>query len=101
MAKITDEDKNSFKKNLDYLGLNLDKIPKALLDFEPLGFSPSNTYNENEHRVFKYIPINKIYILLTPTNRLNDIKEKYNMAKPISAYLNPENIEEYATFLKC
>lgn len=50
--------------------------------------------------MFKYIPINKIYILLTPTNRLNDIKEKYNMAKPISAYLNPENIEEYATFLK-
>ena len=100
MAKITDEDKNSFKKNLEYLGLNLDKIPKALLDFEPLGFSPSNTYNENEHRVFKYIPIDKIYILLTPTNRLNDIKEKYNKAKPISAYLNPENIEEYATFLK-
>ena len=85
MAKITDEDKNSFKKNLDYLGLNLDKIPKALLDFEPLGFSPSNTYNENEHRVFKYIPINKIYILLTPTNRLNDIKEKYN--KPGNVYL--------------
>ena len=98
--KITEEDKNNFKSNLEYLGLNLEKIPKALLDFEPLGFSPSNTYNDNEHKVFKYVPINKIYILLTPTNRLNDIKEKYNNAKPISAYLNPENIEEYATFLK-
>lgn len=100
MAKITDEDKNNFKKNLEYLGLNLDKIPKALLDFEPLGFSPSNTYNDNEHKIFKYVPINQIYILLTPKNRLDDIKEKYNEAKPISAYLNPENIEEYATFLK-
>lgn len=100
MAKITEGDKNNFKNNLEYLGLNLEKIPKALLDFEPLGFSPSNTYNDNEHKVFKYVPINKIYILLTPTNRLNDIKEKYNNAKPISAYLNPENIEEYATFLK-
>ena len=98
--KITEEDKNNFKSNLEYLGLNLEKIPKALLDFEPLGFSPSNTYNDNEHKVFKYVPINKIYILLTPTNRLNDIKDKYNNAKPISAYLNPENIEEYATFLK-
>lgn len=100
MAKITDEDKNNFKKNLEYLGLNLDKIPKALLDFKPLGFSPSNTYNDNEHKIFKYIPINQIYILLTPKNRLDDIKEKYNEAKPISVYLNPENIEEYATFLK-
>lgn len=100
MAKITDEDKNNFKKNLEYLGLNLDKIPKALLDFKPLGFSPSNTYNDNEHKIFKCVPINQIYILLTPKNRLDPIKEKYNEAKPISAYLNPENIEEYATFLK-
>ena len=100
MAKITDEDKNKFENNLKYLGLNLEKIPKALLDFTPLGFSPSNTYNDNEHKVFRYVSINDIYILLTPTNRLNDIKEKYNNAKPISAYLNPKNIEEYATFLK-
>ncbi len=100
MAKITDEDKNNFKKNLEYIGLNLERIPKALLDFEELGFSPSNTYNDNDHKVFRYVPINDIYILLTPTNRLNDIKDKYGKAKPISAYINPENIEEYATFLK-
>lgn len=100
MAKITDEDKNNFKKNLEYLGLNLEKIPKALLDFEELGFSPSNTFNDTEHKVFKYVPIDEIYILLTPTNRLNDVKEKYGRAKPIAAYLDPENIEEYATFLR-
>ena len=100
MAKITDEDKNNFKKNLEYIGLNLEKIPKALLDFEELGFSPSNTFNDTEHKVFKYVPIDEIYILLTPTNRLNDVKEKYGRAKPISAYLDPENIEEYATFLR-
>ena len=100
MAKVTDEDRSVFKSNLEYLGLNLDKIPKALLDFEPLGFTPSNTYNDNEHRIFKYVPVNDIYILLTPTNRLNDVKDKYNYAKPIGAYLDPENIEEYATFLK-
>ena len=100
MTKITDEDKNNFKKNLEYIGLNLERIPKALLDFEELGFSPSNTFNDNEHKVFRYVPIDDIYILLTPTNRLNDIKEKYGKAKPISAYLDPENIEEYATFLR-
>ena len=100
MARVTEEDKNKFKKNVEYIGLNLDKVPKALLDFEELGFSPSNMFNDNEHRVFKYVPIDEIYILITPTNRLNDVKEKYGKAKPLAAYLNPENIEEYATFLR-
>ena len=100
MARVTDEDKNKFKKNVEYIGLNLEKVPKALLDFEELGFSPSNTFNDNEHKVFKYVPIDEIYILITPTNRLNDVKEKYGKAKPIAAYLDPENIEEYATFLR-
>ncbi len=99
-SKFAEVDKNNnFKKNMEYIGLNLEKIPKSILNFEELGFSPSNTYNDNEHRVFRYVPIQDIYILLTPTNRLNDIKEKYGKAKPLSAYLNPENIEEYATFL--
>ena len=100
MARVTDEDKNNLKKNLEYIGLNLEKIPKALLDFEELGFSPSNSFNDTEHKIFKYVPIDEIYILLTPTNRLNDVKEKYGKAKPISAYLNPENVEEYTTFLR-
>ena len=100
MARVTDEDKNKFKKNVEYIGLNLEKLPKALLEFEELGFSPSNTFNDNEHKVFKYVPIDEICILITPTNRLNDVKEKYGKAKPISAYLDPENIEEYATFLR-
>ena len=101
MAKFSDEDKNNiFKDNLKFIGLNLEKIPKAILNFEELGFSPSNTYNDNEHKVFRYVPIKDIYILLTPTNRLNDIKDKYGKAKPLFAYLNPNNIEEYATLLK-
>ena len=100
MAKVADENKNNFEGNLKFLGLDLEKIPKALLDFKPLEFTPSSAFNDNDHQVFKFVPINQIYILITPKNRLDDIKDKYGEAKPISAYLNPKNIEEYSTFLR-
>ena len=100
MPKIVNVDKNNFKEKLDFIGLNLEKIPKFLMDFEPLGFGTSSSFNDNEHKIFRYIPIQEIQLLISPTNRLTDIKEKYSLAKPISAYLDPNNIEEYATFLK-
>ena len=101
MPKTVTENVSDFQKKLDYIGLNLEKTPKFLMDFEPLEFEKSSSYNEdNEHRIFKYISINDIELLVSPTNRLTDIKEKYAKAKPIKEYLNQKNIEEYATFLK-
>ena len=100
MPKIIDEDVNNLKEKLDFIGLNLERIPKFISNFEPLDFIISNSYNDNEHRIFKYIPINEIEILISPTNRLNDIKEKYSLAQPLGNYLNKKNAEEYATFLK-
>ena len=100
MAKITDENQKNFEENLKFIGLDFEKIPKALLDFKSLEFSPSSAFSDNEHQVFKFVPIDQIYILLTPKNRLDDIKDKYGEAKPISAFLNPRNVEEYATLLR-
>ena len=91
---------SEFVDKLNYIGLNFEKIPKFLLENDPVELSTINGYNDNEHRVFKYIPINEVQLLITPTNRLNDIKEKMSLAKPISEYINPSNIQEYATFLK-
>ena len=45
----------------------------------------------------------EIEILLSPTNRLEDIKEKYAQAEPLAYYLDSkseENEERYATFLR-
>ena len=53
--------------------------------------------------VYKYIPISNIEILLTPTNRLNTIKEKYTKASRLITYLNPKeenDIFKHTTFLK-
>ena len=96
MAKSSN---NNLKEKLDYIGLKLEKIPKFLKEFQPLNFVSSPTMNDNEHKIFKYVPINEIEFLISPTNRLTDIKEKYNKAKPLAEYMDPKNIEEYATFL--
>lgn len=103
MPKITNEDKEKIEEKLKYIGLDFDNIPEFLKEYVPLEYRPLKSNEDNVYRVYKYIPISKIQILLTPTNRLNTVKEKYTQAAPIYSYINPtneEDIEKYATFLK-
>lgn len=103
MSKITDENKNLIEKNLKYIGLNLDEIPEFLTEFEPLNFRPLKSYDEAKYKIYRHINVQDIQILITPTDRLTDIKEKYKLAAPIYTYLDEtseENIEKFATFLK-
>ena len=79
MPKSTKENETSIEKNLEYIGLDLNNIPEILLDFKPIEFRPLQTYDDREHLIYKYIPINKIQILVTPTNRLIDVKTKYSL----------------------
>jgi len=102
MTKVTNENKEVIEKNLKYIGLDLDKVPSFLKKFESLNFRPLKTYDNNMYKVYKYVNIKDIQILLTPTDRLTHIKEKYKLASPIFTYLDSsseENIEKFATFL--
>lgn len=63
--------------NLKYLGLDLENIPSSIKEFEPLDYRPSKFNDEHNYKVYKYVDIKDIQILLTPTNRLCDISEKY------------------------
>ena len=103
MAKKTNEQQKTLEKNLEYIGLNLNKIPTFLKEHESLNFRPSKTYDDTVYKVYKYVNIKNIEILITPSDRLTDIKEKYKLASPISEYLdskNKDNIEKFATFMK-
>lgn len=94
---------NAIQDKLEYLGLDLDKIPKILKKDEDLEYRISKTYRQNQHRQYRYIPIKDIQILLSPTNRLDDIEEKYKKSSPLAEYLDnktEENIIKYTTFLK-
>jgi len=68
---------NAIQDKLEYLGLDLDKIPRILKKDDDLEYRISKTYRQNQHRQYRYIPIKDIQILLSPTNRLDDIEEKY------------------------
>lgn len=103
-GKLSDkiEKTESIEEKLEYLGLNLDKIPAGIKKFEPLEFRIPKFYDEKQYRQYRYIPIKDIQILLSPTNRLDAIEEKYKKASPLPDYLDnkkEENILKYTTFL--
>ena len=101
MPKNTNEDDIEMK--LKYIGLDLENIPSFLKDAKKIDYRPIKVSEENTYKIYKYISISNIDILLTPTNRLNTIKEKYTKASTLVTYLNPEeenDIIRHATFLK-
>ena len=92
------------KNKLEFIGLDLDNIPKTLKLVEDLKFRPNSGFDEKKYRQYRFVSPKEIQILLSPTNRLDDIKEKYSKASPLAEYLEPSEIEEneekYATFLR-
>lgn len=103
MAKVAKKVEKTFEENLKYIGLNLDKLPPFLKKYEGLNFRPSNSYDDAVYKVYKYVNIKEIEILITPENRLTDIKQRYKLSSPICEYLDSEkeeNIEKFARFIK-
>ena len=87
---------------LKYLGLDLDNIPEKFKKSEPLEYRISRFYDEKQYRQYRYVDIKDIQILLSPTNRLEELSEKYKKARPLCEYLdkdNEKNILKYTTFL--
>ena len=90
-------------EKLEYMGLNLEEIPETLKLVEDLHFRPNAGFDEKKYRQYRFVSPKEIQILLSPTNRLDDIKEKYSKASPLAAYLDSkseENQEKYETFLR-
>ena len=103
MAKTTKETESTINKNLEYIGLNLDKIPNFIKAFEPLNYRPAKSYDDSIYKVYKYVNIKNIEILISPSDRITDIKERYKLASPLIEYLDTkkeENIEKFASFMK-
>ena len=102
MPKKTGDKNNNIKEKLEYIGLDLENIPKELKEYKPLEFRIPKFYEEKQYRQYRYILVKDIQILLSPTNRLDEIEEKYKQARPLAEYLDGEsedNILKYTTFL--
>ena len=103
MSKVLKEAEKEFEENLKYIGLNLEKLPTFLKTSEVLNYRPSNSYDDAVYKVYKYVNLKEIEILITPENRLTDIKQRYKLSSPICEYLDSEkeeNIEKFARFIK-
>lgn len=101
---IDSTQKGEILEKLKYLNFDIDNVPEGLLQYEPLNFTTSRLNNDKNHRIFKFIPIDKIEILLTPCLRGDSVKDKYSKALPLNQYIIPsdseESLERYTTFLK-
>ena len=101
MENIANDD---LQKKLKYLDLDLENVPDEIVDYKPLNFNVSRLNNDKDHRVFRFVPIDKIDILVTPCLRTEPLKDKYSQAMPLHKYILPaekeEDIERYTTFLR-
>jgi len=88
---------------LNYIGLDLNNIPTEIMEFKNLEFRPKNSEEIKYYKVYKYVNVKDIKILISPTNRLDAIETRYAKASPIYEYLdseNEENTEKHTMFLK-
>lgn len=74
---------------LEYIGLDLNNIPKELSNIEPIHFSDFS--NSNTYKVYEYISVHDLEILITPLDRTADLREIYKLARPIYSYLQAED----------
>ncbi len=76
---------------LEYIGLDLENIPQVLLNYSPIHFSDFS--NSNEYRVYDYVSIHDLEILVTPLDRTDELRERYKQAKPLSEYFQTDDMK--------
>ena len=85
--------KEDIKAKLNLIGLNLDKLPKFLVDTEPVIFNPSRLNNDKELKVYKYVSIKDIELYVTDCHRDDSIKEKYNNSMRFVDFIKQSEID--------
>ena len=102
MTKKNIGNKDSIEEKLAYIGLDFNDIPKQLKSYKPLKYKIPRFADDKKYRQYRYVDVKNIQILLSPTNRLDTIEEKYMTARPLAEYLDntsEENLIKYTTFL--
>lgn len=103
IVKGTTENLNILNNKVNYIGFELEKVPAFLKKFEPLNYRVPKVYDETTYKVYKYVKIKDIEILITPKDRLDELEERYKLASPLFTYMKPESnedLEKYAYFLR-
>lgn len=84
---------------LKNLGLDLQKIKKYFETVEPIDIRNIEIKSEKDYKVYKYIPIKDIEILITNSLRLDEPVKKIENMNIVPYFLDKKNIEEYNSFI--
>jgi len=103
------------EKKLEYIGLDIKNIPECLAKKETIKFRADRLYDDTSYKIYKYIDIKDIEIFITPSDRLEELNQKFKKADYLIDYINLSNekkgkktkniqdveeIEKYTTFLE-
>ena len=83
---------------LEYIGLDLNKIPKSLEVTSPIDIRNIEIKSEKDYKVYKHIAIKDINILLTNSLRLDEPVKKIESMNVLSYYLDKKNKDENISF---
>ena len=103
MPTSTNDELQIIEEKLKIIGLDLNNVPNFLKTEEKIENMPIAEYDEKTYKVYKYIPISKIDIIITKSNRLDSIYDKLSNSSSLYEYLVPEkeeDMEKHAEFLK-
>ncbi len=93
------KEKSISLENLNYIGLDLENIPNFLTNYKEPDYNLSISPKQREIKLYRYINLKNIEILLTPINKSCSIAEKYSKAKSLGEYLKNENINLFLEIL--
>ena len=82
---------------LEYVRLDLENLPEELESKSYIhmhNYSGSNTY-----KVYDYISVHDLEILITPLDRTADLKERYKYAKTLEEYLRADDQKTRKIFM--
>lgn len=103
-VKGNTENLNMLNEKVNYIGFKLGEVPPFLKKVDLLNYRiPRGNYDEKTYKTYRYIPVENIEILISPTNRLDELEKRYKLARPLYTYMKADTndeIENYARFLK-
>lgn len=101
--KKTNGNLEILNNKINYIGFKLEEVPEFLKTVTPLNYRVPKIYDETTYKIYKYVKVKDIDIMITPTDRLDELEEKYKTASPLFTYMKPdkkEDLEKYALFLR-
>ena len=94
MLEITNEKLKQVQNKLEYIGLNLEKIPTFLKKEKVLECNLEKEYRDTTYKVYKYIDVNDIEIFITPELETANVSQKCKTAKIINEYFINESLRQ-------